>query len=331
MLNGMYVYAMKDTAVCPLCETRHAVLVFQAADAESGMQKFDLLACTNCGLVRTDPVLAKNELAHYYQQDYYGDGNNKFLPMVEWPVQLANKLRARNLLARLRASKNSQCLHPRVLDIGCGRGGLLQELAILGCACHGLERLGFAKTAESKAYELHLGELQAQGFADSSFDMLVIWHVLEHLPDPADTISQAAKLLRPGGLLVLAVPNFTSRQARWFKHNWFHLDIPRHLWHFKPDNLSGLCESTGLKLQTSSGYSLQQNLFGLIQSILNTVFPTPPNKFYRALQGRDGFHPARLLLWGVAGLLLLPIALLECVVSTSSRHGATLIQYWEKP
>ena len=319
-----------STGRCPVCKTDEATRLFQASDADTGARRFDVLRCSTCGLARTNPILAETELADYYAQDYYGTGERKFAPPLEKLVQWTNQMRGRRLLSRL-GPREAGHTRRRILDIGCGRGGLLRTLSALDCDCYGLERADFTPPGDAAGFTYKFGELLAQDFPEESFDLVVIWHVLEHLPDPAATLGQATGLLRPGGVLALAVPNFASRQARWFTVDWFHLDLPRHLWHFTANDLNGLCESLGLNRQHSSGLSLEQNPFGFIQSFMNHLFSGAPNRFYRTLTSGYGRKRTDLTFWGLLALLLLPVALLETLLSTGPAQGATLIQYWEKP
>ena len=200
----------------------------------------------------------------------------------------------------------------------------------LGCDGHGLERADYPVPADTGGIRYYLGELSTQGFTPESFDLVVIWHVLEHLSDPVATVHQAAAMLRPGGVLALAVPNFSSRQARWFGADWFHLDLPRHLWHFRADDLRQICQPQGLHLRASSGRSLDQNPFGFLQSTLNRLVPGAPNRLFRGMQGGPGRQRWSLPIWGLLATPLLPLAMLEYLLSAGPDSGATLIQYWGK-
>ena len=103
-----------------------------------------------------------------------------------------------------------------MLDVGCGRAVLLAALAGLGAECHGLEREGFDSGDVSGAVSMHLGAVESLPFQPGSFQLVILWHVLEHLERPGKTLHQLAELLSPGGLMAIAVPNIDSLQARWF-------------------------------------------------------------------------------------------------------------------
>jgi len=201
-------------------------------------------------------------------------------------------------------------------------------MAELGAECHGLEREGFDAAGFPAGATLHLGPLDRQPFAPRSFHLITLWHVLEHLADPGPVLQQLSGLLAPGGLLVIAVPNIGSLQARLFGANWFHLDLPRHLWHFSPWSLEPLWRSAGLQSVSESGLSAEQNPFGFVQSLLNRLLPGSPNRLYKAMQGDPRYN---LPAWLAAAACLAPLALLESLLAFSAVRGATYTIYLRKP
>jgi SAM-dependent methyltransferase len=158
---------------------------------------------------------------------------------------------------------------------------------------------------------------------------VVIWHVLEHLHDPKGTLHEANRILRPGGRLVVAVPNLSSLQARWAGAGWFHLDLPRHLWHFPLASLRMLLSDCGFEIQSEHHFSLRQNPFGWVQSALNRVPGLPHNGLYTLLQRRAPHSPppfdaaTRAWLWA-SFLVGTPLGLAATLVETVLRSGATV-------
>jgi SAM-dependent methyltransferase len=309
---------------CRFCGSPHLEPPTKAADFDTGTKSFDLVRCSHCEAARISPFPAESELAAYYALSYYGGGEEKFHPALEWLTRTSGQRRARRLLD-LPVSINGQ---PRVLDIGCGRGNLLRAFAALGCECHGVERPDFPAPANDPAIHYHLESLTANSFEAGSFDLIVIWHVLEHLYEPAETLKLARGWLKPGGVLVVAVPNIGSRQALWFGPDWFHLDLPRHLWHFSSESLNRKWDELGLEKRSASGLSLEQNPYGFIQSVANRFLPGRPNALYGAIKSRSWL---RLVLWAPFVALLLPFALLESLVSAGEKHGATIMHAVRKP
>lgn len=313
------------SSTCPHCQGSIASARFSARDFDSGSRAFDVVACGTCGLLHTSPFLTGPDLAAYYDSTYYGQGQGKFLPRLESLLRAMARRRARRLLQRLPAHAGEVT---RVLDVGCGRAVLLEAMAGLGAECHGLEREGFDAAGVDAGVSMHLGTVDSLPFGPGSFQLVILWHVLEHLEKPGDVLLQLAELLAPGGLLAVAVPNIDSLQARWFGADWFHLDLPRHLWHFSPRSLERLWLAAGLEKVDASCFSAEQNLFGFIQSLLNRLLPGTPNRLYRAMQGDTHYS---LPVWLIAAACVAPFALLESVLAIATGRGATYTVYLRKP
>lgn len=261
----------------------------------------------------------------HYNPAYYGQGKNKFLPRMEWLLRVLNRRRARQLLDRLPPGLAGS---PRVLDVGCGRALLLDSMAGSGAECHGLEREGFDTAQVSSKVTMHLGPVDSLVFGPGSFQLVLLWHVLEHLENPGEVLQQLADRLSPGGLMAVAVPNIDSLQARWFGPDWFHLDLPRHLWHFSPGTLATLWRSAGLESVDTSEFAAEQELFGFVQSFFNRFLPGAPNRFYKAMQGDERYW---LTAWLAGALCLVPFALLASLPVLAFGRGATHIVYLRKP
>lgn len=108
-----------------------------------------------------------------------------------------------------------------------------------------------------------------EALAANQFDLITIIHVLEHLPNPGEMIARCRRVLKNGGRLVIAVPNFASMQAVVGKDKWFHLDLPYHLTHFSDAGLDGLLGRHGFRVARRRHFDLEQNVFGWLQTLLN--------------------------------------------------------------
>ncbi len=294
---------------------------------DRAVESFNLYECGACGLVQLEPLLPPEVLARWYAADYYGSPQAKFAGPLEAILRRMSARRARGL-ARLVGAAGPR----RALDIGCGRGLLLQALRDAGFQAIGTELSGFAFTAAPGVALVH-ARAEALPFADASFDLVVLWHVLEHVPDPAMALGEVARVLRPGGVLALAVPNFGSWQARHFGRHWFHLDLPRHLYHFRPAPLLGRLRELGIAVESVRTQSWEQNLYGFVQSALNGLFwKTAPNGLYQLLKqrGSKSAQPGRLVGHLLLGAALAPLAVLENLVSPWVGKGATLIIHGRK-
>jgi SAM-dependent methyltransferase len=268
-------------------------------------------------------------LARYYAADYYGSPEAKFTGPLEALVRRANARRARSLMDHVGAAGPK-----RVLDIGCSRGLFLRAMQELGYVAVGTELPGFAFPADGSSVNFLHAAAERLPFADATFDVVSLWHVLEHTTDPAAVLRAVGRVLKPGGLLSLAVPNFGSWQARTFGRHWFHLDLPRHLYHFRPGTLGRLVQAQGIEVMEVRTQSWDQNLYGFLQSSLNAIFwRSGPNGLYQMLKKRHDrgrIRPAHLLGYLLVGAAAAPLALVENLVSTWRGVGATLVMTGRK-
>ena len=307
-------------AGCVVCDTPRATPRFAVEGCDS-----PIVVCENCGLGWFEPMLAPEAVAALYPGEYYGEPGAKFLPILEWAVRAVAARHVRFLSAGLAPGA-------AVLDVGCGRGVALSPLADRGLEVHGLEvNEQAARGADPRASIRIADDLVAAQYEAEQFDQIVIWHVLEHLPDPRGTLVECARLLKPGGRLVVAVPNFASWQASFGGPGWFHLDAPRHLFQFPLPALRALLERCGFDCGQAYHFSLRQNPFGWLQSLQNRLDPEHPNRLYTAMQlsGRSGSEASASFsqrLRSVAPWLVLGAlpALLLSVLEAVCRSGATV-------
>ncbi|HRD68353.1 MAG TPA: class I SAM-dependent methyltransferase [Candidatus Competibacter sp.] len=326
-----------STPPCLGCGATALKALYRANAFDTDQQAtFTLARCTQCDLVRTEPVLTEQQLGPYYAAPYYGDGQRKFTGIVERFTRFDNWRRARRLLALFRAAQPAlagQESRPwRILDIGCGRANLLAALARQGCECHGVERQEFPLEPAYSNIRFYRGKLEDLPLTAGYFDVIILWHVLEHVNNPALTLGTVEKLLQPGGILALAVPNFGSWQSVLFKSAWFHLDLPRHIHHFSRSALENLLGIHHLQSFKSSTWAFDQNVFGFVQSILNRLWPkNHANELYALLKkSKQSSANSRLLGWLTIACFIAPFALLEYLLSGLVKRGATLIIYAKK-
>jgi len=286
---------------------------------------FQIRRCTSCGHHYTVPVLSPADLAPYYHETYYGRKNRRFHKGFELLVGLFRHRRA-NKLARLHAPG-------KVLDVGCGRGLTAGSLRDRGwqAKCCELSATSSRHAREVLGLDVDGDGFHPERFADGEFDALIIWHVLEHLPDPQAALEHCARVLRPGGVLALAVPNFDSWQARVTKYAWFHLDMPRHYSHFSAPWLRRRLAELGFRVVEEYHGSLEQNPYGWIQSVLNAV-GLRRNLLYDLLRRSSARTtkspwreaPVQSLLCAVGLVLLLPPALCLWLPEVLFKRGATV-------
>jgi 2-polyprenyl-3-methyl-5-hydroxy-6-metoxy-1,4-benzoquinol methylase len=167
-----------------------------------------------------------------------------FLPYLVYRLRDWMKMRARDVSAFPFRRRG------RLLDVGCGSGDLLAVWSVQQDSCVGVEpnRTVALTARERTGLDIRPGTLFDHAFAPESFDVVTISHVLEHVPDARALLRRAAELLRPGGELLVWVPNFDSLFRPWMGAGWFPYEIPRHLWHFRASEVGALARSVGLRV-----------------------------------------------------------------------------------
>lgn len=307
---------MKET-VCG-CKASEWKPLFPVPDFDTGQYQRSLRSCQTCGIAQTYPMPSVSDITQAYDENYYTSTGAKFNPIIEAWSRSAGRSRARKLLGQNK-TRNSVL---SVLDFGCGRGVLLDGFRSEGHDVQGIERAdsGFDSLPDITSESLQ--ELIALG---KHFDIIVIWHVLEHLDEPEKTIAELRQLLSNDGKLYVEVPNFGSIQAQLFRGHWFHLDIPRHLAHFTEDSLARLMNQNKLRVSQTKTFSIDQNLYGFIQSALNSLPVLPENHLYGILKsGLSVKNLVILVLYSPLLTILTGFALAELLVSQLLNKGAVL-------
>ena len=278
------------------------------ASLDGGAERFGRTDCPTCGSATTDPVPDTKSLEEAYGEWYWPSTGGRFGRVGD------------ALLRRSRASmaKRIDEVAPDgpVLDIGAGEGYLIDALARRGRAAEGIDR----ESSHPRVRRQELEEL------DGGFAAIVLWHALEHLPDPRATISAAAARLKPGGVIVIAVPNYGSLQARTFGDRWLHLDLPRHLTHLRADALEAGLARAGLTPTARSGLRAGQLVIGWLQGLVG-LLPGRPD-LYQSLRRRSArrieIGPGKRLLTVTAGVFAFPAAVACALVEQVRKRPGTI-------
>lgn len=204
---------------------------------------FTIFHDTELDLLYTHPQPAASELSKYYESDDYishTDGNRT---LFEKAYQLI-KSRALKMKVRLIGRENQTT--GSLLDIGAGTGDFIVAARTAGWNCTGIEPSEKARAiAVNKDVQFANTTLD---LADESFDVITMWHVLEHVPDVMAQLKELRRLIKPSGTIVIAVPNFKSFDAIHYDAFWAAYDVPRHLWHFSKTAVSKLADRNSLVL-----------------------------------------------------------------------------------
>ncbi|MGI4759379.1 MAG: methyltransferase domain-containing protein [Janthinobacterium lividum] len=232
---------------CPVCGSPDLHDKLRVQDKSVSQETFTIQQCGACGFQFTNPRPDAASIGKYYESDAYVSHNSAAQGLVNRVYKVARYFTVRRkvaLITRLNGGHKG-----KLLDYGCGTGHFLAGAKRAGWQVTGLEPNGRARLdAAARVGQPILEASALAGLAPASFDSISLWHVLEHVHALADTLTQLISKLKPGGKLLVAVPNAESLDAQHYRQNWAAYDVPRHLYHFAPDPMRQLLTSHGLRL-----------------------------------------------------------------------------------
>jgi SAM-dependent methyltransferase len=271
------------------------------------MELFNIFKCNTCGIKQTFPK--PSDLSRYYQPSYYG-GRHGFTKRF----CIHRKLR---IINRFNRDLNDKVL----LDVGCGDGSFLLAAKNQGFKVLGTEYNPSSAQSMGLDVKENIEDIPQQPI----FDCISSWHSFEHLTNPKETLLSLLPLLKEKGTVFIAVPDSSGYQATIFGKNWFHLDVPRHLFHFDSVSLQNLLTSSGFVIKRKYHQEFEYDMMGWVQSFLNILMPTP-NIFFSILTKKPTkaslfFKILNILL----GILISFIAILPVFIGTLMGKGGTLI------
>jgi len=248
----------ENLEACPVCAHQEFITYLQTRDFVVSNEKFTICKCKHCSFLFTSPRPDVSNIGRYYESDDYishTDASNNFINKIY-------KIARYFTLAQKRQIVANGFHQPHLLDYGCGTGGFLKVCQKKEWFVKGIEpNLQARSIALSQQIAVH-ESLQNLNKHDR-FDIITIWHVLEHIHDLNDTFAHLKTLLTTNGRMYIAVPNHLSKDAATYKQYWAAYDLPRHLYHFN---------------QTSMEYFLGKHKMKLIKKI-----PMPLDAFYVAM------------------------------------------------
>jgi 2-polyprenyl-3-methyl-5-hydroxy-6-metoxy-1,4-benzoquinol methylase len=233
---------------CPVCHSEQTHFALKVKDHSISGEFFDVFECKRCSLRFTKDAPPEDKIGGYYQSEDYISHSNTRKGFVN---ALYHLVRNRTLAGKnhlLETATGIKTGHH--LDIGAGTGTFVQYMNQHGWKSTGIEP---DPTARERALSHHNTKLLPaeafETFLPESFDAISMWHVLEHVHDLYPYLQRVKEILKPGRLVFIAVPNYTSYDALKYGANWAAYDVPRHLYHFSPASLRWLLEAAGFQLK----------------------------------------------------------------------------------
>jgi 2-polyprenyl-3-methyl-5-hydroxy-6-metoxy-1,4-benzoquinol methylase len=232
---------------CPVCNAATISNVLQVKDYTVSGESFVIAECSSCSLCFTQGVPDAGSIARYYKSDDYISHTNTATGLIN---RIYHFVRNRTIVQKRKLIEKSTGIKTgQLLDIGSGTGAFLSEMKQHGWHATGLEPDADARTVAQKVYNIELADTaQLYQLPTGHFDVITLWHVLEHVHDLSKYVEQIKTVLHPKGKMFIAVPNYTSMDAVVYKEYWAAYDVPRHLYHFSPRSMKLLMEKHGLKV-----------------------------------------------------------------------------------
>lgn len=196
-------------------------------------------------MLETDPKPSDSELHKYYQSDSYISHTDSKTSITDKVYQWVKRYMLRKKLNFINSFKTPK----NILDIGCGTGDFLKICKENGWKINGIEPEEKAlKRAKEKIKTNNSVYKDIKNVSQKKYDVITMWHVLEHIPNLKDYIFTLENLLTKNGVLIIAVPNFKSYDAKYYKEFWAAYDAPRHLWHFSKKSIQLFFNEANFKI-----------------------------------------------------------------------------------
>ena len=232
---------------CPVCGSTDIYFVFSTKDNTVSKQEFEIWECKECTLRFTQDIPDLSFIGSYYKSEEYISHSNTSKGLIN---RLYKSVRNRSLVQKRKLIQKTTGMDKgKLLDLGSGIGSFVNEMTNHGWDVTGIEPDNDARTVALTSYNITLADNDLfKNLPENSFDVITLWHVLEHVHELHDYVVLLKKRLKENGKLFIAVPNYTALDGKIYKQFWAAYDVPRHLYHFTPKSMDDLMKRHGLKI-----------------------------------------------------------------------------------
>ncbi len=237
---------------CPCCSSTSIQKVLACKDYTVSNEIFDVWECAGCSIRFTQDVPNQDTIGPYYKSDTYISHSDTEKGLINKAYKVARNYTLNWKIKLVKGRLGNRLKNGTLLDIGTGTGAFLHKAAQSGWLVTGLEPDAGARKICQEKYNLQ-AETPGQLFnlPSEQFDVVTMWHVLEHVHQLHEYMDQIKRVLKKDGVALIALPNYTSLDAQHYKAHWAAYDVPRHLYHFSPLAVDKLTAQHGLKLVDS--------------------------------------------------------------------------------
>lgn len=236
---------METLTNCPICNSSQFSNFLECIDHTVSHETFQIVECISCGFKFTNPRPDENKLGEYYKSEAYISHSNIKKGFINSAYQLVRKY---TLLKKLQLI-SGYYKTGKILDIGCGTGEFLNVCKRAKWGTIGIEPDDDARKMAIENHGLDVREeIEIKRLESDSFDVISMWHVLEHVPRLNERIEELKRLIKSNGIIIIAVPNCASLDAEIYAEYWAAYDLPRHLYHFSPKDIESVFKNHGLQV-----------------------------------------------------------------------------------
>ena len=232
---------------CPVCQHTQTQKYITCEDFTVSHEKFDIVSCQKCGFKFTNPRPTANTIGKYYQSENYISHSNTSKGIISKIYHQVRKITLQqkvDLINNLNGGKQGS-----LLDIGCGTGMFLNAAKSNGWKVAGVEPSDGARKMAEEINQISIPSEIVGSYKNQQFDIITMWHVLEHVHLLNETVEFLKDKSTPKGKVIIAVPNHESQDAQIYQEHWAAYDVPRHLYHFSRNSIQQLFENHGFKLK----------------------------------------------------------------------------------
>ena len=234
--------------ICPLCGGQSLKHALTCTDYYASGEEFEVVRCAHCGFMMTQQAPVESEIGSYYETpDYISHSDTRRGIMNQLYHAVRRYMLSRKAVLVERATRMKQ---GNLLDYGTGTGYFPHTMVGRGWHAKAIEKNAKAREFAHDHFSLEVEAEDALAtYPDASFDVITLWHVMEHLEHLNEMWQSLSRLLKDRGVLVVAVPNPASKDAEMYREMWAAYDVPRHLWHFTPTTMTEFGSKHGFVLQ----------------------------------------------------------------------------------